>query len=289
LSDEPNEQKEVESDYDIADAEVPFAVREINTGTQESNSHHGTHSSKGFTYPFQHWMSNSVSSLRNKIPKQSTFWTALATIVMAFVTAMYTLYARRQWKAISDEIPEVRKSADAAKSAADTAREALHVSERAYIVDAAPELGVKSITLSFVNTGHIPSGKVSIEAHEATINAATNAATPAATLDLRDAVERHWGAYKVQSIFPGTNSLKLAIPVPQLSEDRLNVGLQQIVVAGYLVYSDGFPETPQQTLGFCQHTVYQTVIKHMFITPCDPQEMIPRLAALDGYPNNPEP
>ena len=74
-----------------------------------------------------------------------------------------------------------------------------------------------------------------------------------------------------------------------MSETKLNAGLQQIIVAGSIVYEDGFQDTPQQRWPFCEHTVYQTAMKRIFITPCDPEEILPKIEALDGYPNNPEP
>lgn len=67
------------------------------------------------------------------------------------------------------------RSANAAKSAAQTAKETLHLSERAYIAFGAPKMDYtkKTITLEWINTGHIPSGPMEIIAHEATFNLAT--------------------------------------------------------------------------------------------------------------------
>jgi hypothetical protein len=134
-------------------------------------------------------------------------------------------------------------SAKAAKSAADTAKDTLHISERAYIVDTGTtiDVGSKSMSIPIVNNGHIPSGAVEIVAHEATINTAG----PTTALDLRTAVEKHWARHNFTSIPLGW-PLILGIPVPAASKEHLESGTQMIVVAGVITYNDRFSDTPSQ-------------------------------------------
>lgn len=55
------------------------------------------------------------------LPRNSAFWTGTATVVIAISTVFYTIYARKQWHAISKQIPALQASANATKSAADSA------------------------------------------------------------------------------------------------------------------------------------------------------------------------
>jgi len=208
------------------------------------------------------------------------WWTLRMEGFGLFVLIVYTVFTGLMWCAN-------KKSADAAKSAADTARDALHISERAYIVDggASIDISTKSLTIPFVNSGHVPSGAVEIITHEATINAAG----PTTSVDLRMAVEKHWGRYNFRSIPQGW-PLSLAIPVPQVSKEYLETGRQIVIVAGFVTYNDGFPDTPQQQWSFCTRTSYQTIMKRSLIGPCKPEDdTLHKLELLDGYPNNPEP
>lgn len=69
--------------------------------------------------------------------------TALATIAIAVLTWRYVHYARAQWKAMNDQLPEIKNSADGAKSSADTARESLESVQRAFVT-------FKSINMDYI-------------------------------------------------------------------------------------------------------------------------------------------
>jgi hypothetical protein len=58
---------------------------------------------------------------------------ALATVTIAVLTCFYVHYSRAQWKAMSDQLPELRTSADAAASAATTAKDTLRMGYRPWI------------------------------------------------------------------------------------------------------------------------------------------------------------
>jgi hypothetical protein len=44
------------------------------------------------------WLANTLTSLVNWIQRDAAFWTALATVLMAITTGIYTFYARKQWR-----------------------------------------------------------------------------------------------------------------------------------------------------------------------------------------------
>jgi hypothetical protein len=176
-----------------------------------------------------------------------------------------------------------RISAEAAKSASQTAKDSLHVSERAYVVIEEPSFGfsTKSVSLPLVNSGHIPSGEMISVIHEATFNVAT----PTDRINYTIPNQIDWQHQRWDSILPG-NHQSLIIPIPLLEEDRVNVGTQMVVVAGSLTYNDGFIGSPQQKWKFCFRNWYQTVMKKPYLSPCNPDEILPYLEKADGYPNN---
>jgi hypothetical protein len=203
-----------------------------------------------------------------------------AEILGIILLAVYTAFTIKMYCAN-------KAAADAAKSAADTAKNALHISERAYITDGAANIDAtkKAINLPILNGGHIPSGPVEVIIHETTVTTSV----PTTTVDLKGAGERHWGRYNFQSIPLGW-PLAITIPAPQISASFLTSGRQMVIVAGFITYNDGFPDTPQQQWFFCQKTTYQTTMKQLLIGPCNPNENTLRIMeSLDGYPNNPEP
>lgn len=186
-------------------------------------------------------------------------------------------------KQIKSQTAAQQDAADAAKSAANTAKEALHVSERAYVIIQEPifDFPTKSIKLPLANSGHIPSGKMVATVHEATFNVANFG--DLAVFEKAD--EKYWQHTDWDSIVPGSHQ-SLEVPLSLLNADKVNGGLQFVIVAGTLSYNDGFTGTPQQTWRFCFRNLYQTTMKQSFITYCDPNEFLPKLEAIDGYPNN---
>ena len=77
-------------------------------------------------------------------------------------------------------------------------------------------------------------------------------------------------------------------PISDLSEDKLNSGLQKIMVLGIATYNDGFPNTPNQSWPFCETTVYQTTVKQYFLEPCDPSVELPKVESGDWDVHNPQ-
>jgi hypothetical protein len=197
-------------------------------------------------------------------------------IALVIITGFYTYYAHQQAGAAI-------KSADAAKRAADTASVALHISERAYISISSPRLDFSehAITLPLVNSGRIPSGAVEVVAHEATVYTPD----PGSPVIFKNAIEYSWKRYRFPSSGTG-NPYSIDITTPSASQAKIEGGLQSILTSGTIIYGDGFPDDPPQEWYFCFHTVYHLLEKRILIAPCDPNLIIPKMEALDGYPNN---
>jgi len=134
VSDKPDEDvNHQDAEYDGSDPEAPILVHKTAAHPNERHSQEKTNAASNYVEPALHWLHNAVLGFWEKILKNATLWTVLSTVAMAVATSMYTCYARRQWKAISDEIPEVRKSAKAANTAAETARDTLIASNRPWL------------------------------------------------------------------------------------------------------------------------------------------------------------
>jgi hypothetical protein len=126
VDDEPNEAvNEQQPEYDGNDAEAPFVTHQVISDTKHRDGAKKHSSAARYIKPTLRAGKFVVFLIWTKIFINSQLWMVLATVVMAISTAVYTRYAWRQWKAVSDEIPEIRKSADAAQKAATTAQNTL--------------------------------------------------------------------------------------------------------------------------------------------------------------------
>jgi len=215
----------------------------------------------------EYYASKKTGERRDK----NRFYIEIATLAIVAIYAALT--AVQSCQAI--------KSADAAKSAADTARDALHVSERAYINIATPKIDAAQglFYLPIQNTGHIPSGIAQIIVHEATFNAP--AINPE---DISSAAEKHWKKQDFISIAPGM-PLQINVLLPAASAQKLIDGQQIVIVAGSISANDGFPDTPQRNGLFCWFSISHLNPKELNVMPCDPKVFVPQLEKIDGYPN----
>jgi hypothetical protein len=185
-----------------------------------------------------------------------------------------------QTKVIADQ---AKVSAGAARSAALTAISTLHVSERAYVAFGPPQWDMdrKTIDIQLQNNGHIPSGRVEVVTHEATVNVPTMTAPS----NLATAIEKHWERTIFQTIAPNI-PMKIVIPIIQMNTERLKSGLQLVMVVGFISYSDGFENSPLIKQLFCVQSLYSIPLKQVLLGPCDPAEYLPKMESVDGYPEN---
>jgi hypothetical protein len=173
---------------------------------------------------------------------------------------------------------------DALKAANEQTKTALHISTRAYVTMGSPTLDTKTkfINLFMNNVGHIPSGNIEVVIHGVTSNATTPNLRPDTT------VESHWKRHKLYSLPPGNDLVGFKVPISKFSESKFTPegAFQTIVVAGRVVYQDGFPDDGQQEWAFCFSSVYHLTLKQIFFQPCDPALFIPQMERVDGYPAN---
>lgn len=126
----------------------------------------------------------------NWLNAKAGFVTALATIVIAILTGFYVHYSRAQWTVMRDQLPELKKSAnaardaaDAAKSAATTAASGLTDSEKYFLIEQRPYMVVDEgfpqlvtpqaptadqpikVNVQFRNIGKTPAVQVVTTAH----------------------------------------------------------------------------------------------------------------------------
>jgi len=204
--------------------------------------------------------------------ERKKLWWEKATFYVVTVYALLT--AVISWQSV--------RSANAAKSAADTAKDALHVSERAYISIGIPHLDVekKTMYVPLVNSGHIPSGPVTAIIHEITLEA-----DPSIPKGENGPVEWEWESFHQNRLDSGV-PLPLHAVFPRLYEPSLDTGEQVLMVIGSIEYNDGFADTPKISVPFCFKTLYFTAQKELIIDPCNADELIGKVKALDGYPQN---
>jgi hypothetical protein len=181
---------------------------------------------------------------------------------------------------------EARVAANAAKSAAETAKEALHVSERAYIGIQNSDFlfDQHAIQMPVVNTGRLPSGAVAITQHKAMYEI-PGPIKPGQLIPYNFPAFRKWKHSKILSISQGDRG-GVTVTFPSMDVSKLQAGNQKIVIAGTLVYTDGFPDSPQWQTKFCIESVASVVTKQVYLAPCDPDVVLPIFEQMDGYPNN---
>ena len=173
------------------------------------------------------------------------------------------------------------RSADAARRAADIAKDTLRISQRAYIGAGDPSVLYDPMEMRFQvrNSGHIPTGKVTVITHRAIFFTAD---PKARSLPFRP-VENGWGSSVKRSVMPDS-SFEDVSPFRLFDKDQFLAGNQILILAGTLEYNDGFPEDGAQQTNFCfQSQRYAASGEHL-IVDCDADEIIAKLTLFDRYP-----
>ena len=221
----------------------------------------------------EHYLDDLKKSFRANL-KESKF---VLEIVGAALLAIYTGFTIAMYFAN-------KKSADAAKSAADTAKDSLVISQRTYLTAGYPtiELDKKIISFQIINSGHIPSSATQVITYEGTWNPPTQ--TVGAT-EPQFNVERHKQINTIPAVVPttaGPSPISIGVTVPEISKERLMLnGTQLVLIVGTITYDAGFEEVKGQRVPFCIQTVYQTLAKSVYLIPCDPNVYLPRMESAD--------
>ncbi len=181
---------------------------------------------------------------------------------------------------LQGQVDQMKQSAKAASDSVGIAKEALQISERAYITIGSPVLEGKSpivIQLPMLNNGHIDATGAITTLIEDTIS-----------LTEKRKIEGHWTRLHQGSAPPSGSGLALSISTtgPSVDPESIGSSKQRLFVVGYTTYSDGFPNTPLQTAPFCYMAVPSLDAKTAQFLLCDAPTMTPIIEKEIGYPNN---
>lgn len=180
-----------------------------------------------------------------------------------------------------DQAIASQRAANAAKSAANTAKESLRISERAYLGVSDPEVlpDLKEIRFQVRNIGRIPSGNVVVTTHRAIFYTADISAK---TLPFAP-IEAGWGSTHKPPVFPNASFVDLD-PFNSIDKEQFIGGHQIIVIAGVIEYGDGFIGDGKQKSSFCFQTQRYIATGERIIIDCDVNIILPKLIKLDHYP-----
>lgn len=181
---------------------------------------------------------------------------------------------------LDSQAKATQQAANAAKNAVDTAKESLHVSQRAYLIMGSLVLNLDTdvVSIPIINVGHIPSGQVTVIAYEATLAASSD--EPAMK---RDPVEAKSVGFSTFSIDPNPGAERaMNIPVPKVIPADFMGNKQQVVIAGRMNYYDGFQDDPLQTEVFCFAGLYFSSLKKVSWAFCDPARYIKEISEAEA-------
>jgi hypothetical protein len=167
--------------------------------------------------------------------------------------------------------------AGAAQSAAQTAKDTLHTSERAYVVFGNPrwDYSKHSVEIPLINNGHIPSGVVEITSHSVIVEGIRpNPSQP---------VQWSWSRKTFATLIPGVPS-EWRATFNKITPEEMNTGVRGFLTVGNIKYNDGFAGTSEQNWTFCIRSQFDALNKEATFTLCDYSEWIHLAESLDGYP-----
>jgi hypothetical protein len=174
-----------------------------------------------------------------------------------------------------------REASGASLSSANTAKEALHVSERAYLVREKVEAEVdhKVITASVENAGHIPTGDIHVVTHLAVVEQVALAPEGRVRILEADRTESDLPS------FPPGIPQKVYFTPQTFDVDRYRMGIQTLVVILTVTYNDGFPDEPDRTLKICAQSDYHPQINMTDFVACNFNASLEKLTKWESDPN----
>jgi hypothetical protein len=165
-----------------------------------------------------------------------------AEIIGICLLAVYTWYSIKMYCANRD-------AANAATSAANTAREALVVGQRAYIVDSFTQKqdgALAKVIVKWENRGETPTRDMTMHMSQSGLRNTPlpdNFDFPNTWEDGKD----HGGINVTVPAKGFLNGMEIAIPIVQFQKTP-----NYLYVWGWAKYRDGFQGTPQHTIRFCE-------------------------------------
>lgn len=141
------------TEYDTRDPEVPVVLHHIPPSANKQHTDGKEKRAKHYVGTALKWVWTGIVSFWRNVFWNKSFWTFAATVVMAVATAIYAIYAARQWRAINDQLPELRKSAEAAKTAAKAASRNARTADESFKTAARPYIVIDNIQKADKKTG----------------------------------------------------------------------------------------------------------------------------------------
>jgi hypothetical protein len=180
-----------------------------------------------------------------------------------------------------------RRAAKAAEDAAVTAKDAVHISERAYVMLATPQINFAAHTfnVNINNVGRIPSGTLDMIVHVVVVNVANPFRLN--LLDFQKAPEKHWKPYHFNSV-PIGSALFISQFLEKMDEAQIEASQQHVVFIALVSYNDGFEGTPVQEFTTCIDASTIATTKQLTFIPCNENTYLPAVEKVDGYPYNPD-
>lgn len=173
------------------------------------------------------------------------------------------------------------KSANAARDSADTAKLALHISEKAIlnINKQSIDETIKSFDFGLINVGRVPTGQVNVVVHVAIVEMSPGYLPNY----VKNPIEHFWSIITLPYITPGVPVTIHGAQMEKLKLSLLKEGKQVIITSGIISYNDGFPDTPNIPLKFCYRTAMRLMPKQQEIRACDADAILPQMHELDKY------
>lgn len=242
------------TDYDTNDPEVPLPLHKIPANPDDVHSEHKHNRAEQYAAIALRLAITFCRNLWHEVLWSKAFWTFAATVVMAIATAVYAIYASRQWRAMRDS-NEIN-------------RQSLIAVQRAFV------------TYNGVN---LDSARKSIKTQELTWMFSAildnNGATPATnkiqyftadnTLGNEPSEEEFVGEAKGYGVGGGFGPKSRSLIGRIIKSDEFILGTfrlmdvgspkfveffekRRIFFWGWVVYRDAFPNTPLRLTEFCQ-------------------------------------
>jgi hypothetical protein len=197
-------------------------------------------------------------------------WIGVAAVGIVFVViTAYIVFIQNQLETIVTTTNQINAT--------------LSLANRAYIISGATQIDEfnGTLTLPLRNTGRIPSGRVVVVIHTATVNAVKPHLFP----DVNAAAGSAWQQRTFNSLLPG-DTQEVVVQLQKFFPKRVAQALQMIVIGGQIIYNDGLPDDQLNRKSFCTRTIYDDNAAQISWSDCDPDTVLPQLVALDGYPKS---
>lgn len=177
-------------------------------------------------------------------------------------------------------LKEMQGQTKAQQDAASAAKNALHVSDSAYVSTGAPVINLqqKTISIPIENKGHIPSGPIKILVSES-----TTIETPRPPEGPSFFTDACWHRIKMDTIDTGPSPISIGAGARYFDAEKIKNGLESFQIAIDVSYGDGFPHTPERHWKVCYVSITQN--GSMWFSPCYLANEMKSIIKLSGYPN----